>query len=184
MLLTRWAWTAPVGLAAMMACSTGSDPMPKDQETAGTTGGTGTGGTGTGGTGTGGTGTGGTGTGSGCPGGRYVVLDAGVGPRDGSGQVKDTSTGLVWDRFPYDDQGNYLTQAQAIAYCQGKGARLPTKDEALGISGVSYDACAWPGGWYTWTSTSAGAGLAWSVDDDGSTSQDDVGDSDGALCVR
>ncbi len=174
MLLTRWAWTAPVGLAAMMACSTGSDPMPKDQETAGTTGGTGTGGTGTGGTG----------TGSGCPGGRYVVLDAGVGPRDGSGQVKDTSTGLVWDRFPYDDQGNYLTQAQAIAYCQGKGARLPTKDEALGISGVSYDACAWPGGWYTWTSTSAGAGLAWSVDDDGSTSQDDVGDSDGALCVR
>ncbi len=179
MLLTRWAWTAPVGLAAMMACSTGSDPMPKDQETAGTTGGTGTGGTGTGGTGTGGTG-----TGSGCPGGRYVVLDAGVGPRDGSGQVKDTSTGLVWDRFPYDDQGNYLTQAQAIAYCQGKGARLPTKDEALGISGVSYDACAWPGGWYTWTSTSAGAGLAWSVDDDGSTSQDDVGDSDGALCVR
>ena len=175
MLLTRWAWTAPVGLAAMMACSTGSDPMPKDQETAGTTGGTGTGGTGTGGTG----------TGSGCPGGRYVVLDAGVGPRDGSGQVKDTSTGLVWDRFPYDDQGNYLTQAQAIAYCQGKGARLPTKDEALGISGVSYDACAWPGGWYTWTSTSAGAGLAWHVVYSGSTFQVDVGNvSHHALCVR
>ena len=174
MLLTRWAWTAPVGLAAMMACSTGSDPMPKDQETAGTTGGTGTGGTGTGGTG----------TGSGCPGGRYVVLDAGVGPRDGSGQVKDTSTGLVWDRFPYDDQGNYLTQAQAIAYCQGKGARLPTKDEALGISGVSYHACAWPGGWYTWTSTSAGAGLAWDVYNLGHTPQDDVGNFVNALCVR
>ena len=174
MLLTRWAWTAPVGLAAMMACSTGSDPMPKDQETAGTTGGTGTGGTGTGGTG----------TGSGCPGGRYVVLDAGVGPRDGSGQVKDTSTGLVWDRFPYDDQGNYLTQAQAIAYCQGKGARLPTKDEALGISGVSYDACAWSGGWYTWTSTSAGAGLAWYVFSYGDAVRLDVGDSHDALCVR
>ena len=41
---------------------------------------------------------------------------------------------------------------EAKTYCTGRGMRLPTKDEALAISGTSYASCAF-GKWGTWTST-------------------------------
>ena len=166
--------------------------------------GTGTGGTsGAGGAGQGGSSTAGAGGGAGgsggaggcknatggpAPSGRYTVVDLGTGCDnfvfDGSGQVEDTTTGLVWDRYMYyPAQG--LNQAQAEAFCQGQGARLPTKDEALAISGASYDTCAWPCTWGTWTSTAPGAGLAWHVNHVGGAGQHDVGDNvNGVLCVR
>ena len=133
-----------------------------------------------------------------APAGRYEVVDPGTGhcaqnPQDlsgldGSGQVKDTTTGLVWDRYPRGFIPG-IHRAQADAFCQGQGARLPTKDEALAISGASHDSCAWPCPWITWTSTSAGAaapGWGWWVNFDGNPGQGDPGTSSigGVLCVR
>jgi hypothetical protein len=137
--------------------------------------------------------------------GRYQVLVPGTGTAsgtcpgsgcDGSGLVKDTTTDLTWARFPYYPTSDYpvsggQTQAQAAAYCAGRGGRLPTKDEALAIAGNNnYCRAASPVEWGTWTSTSAGAGLAWYVVYDGYTTQIVVGNglngvySLGALCVR
>lgn len=129
-----------------------------------------------------------------APAGRYEVVDPGTAtadcfrdgtPVDGSGQVKDTSTGLVWNRYAYQSAHGF-NQAQADAFCQGQGARLPTKDEALAISGASYDFCAWPCSWFTWTSTSAGAGVAWGVGSGGAgdTIEFRAGDLRAVLCVR
>jgi hypothetical protein len=128
--------------------------------------------------------------------GRYQVLVPGTGSAsggcpgsrcDGSGLVKDTTTGLTWARFSYyPGYPPGQTQAQAAAYCAGRGGRLPTRDEALAIAGNNFCQAAWPTGWYTWTSTSAGAGLAWGVYYDGVTDQSNVHGNDYyyALCVR
>ncbi len=78
-----------------------------------------------------------------------------------------------------------LNQAAAASYCQSKGMRLPTKDEALGIAVPNREDCAFPYSWGTWTSTSAGSGRAWDVGDDGGTFEYGVGgDGTFVLCVR
>ena len=125
------------------------------------------------------------GAGVSCPGERYVVLDSGTGDcnaLDGSGRVQDTTTGLVWNRASYNPNSGGQTQEVPDAFCQGQGARLPTKDEALAISGDSYDLCAFPCGWWTWTST--GSGQAWYVSSYGGTHAYDVGSYGDVLCVR
>jgi hypothetical protein len=99
-----------------------------------------------------------------CAEGRYLVLDPGTSEDngDGTGTVRDTRTGLTWMRKAYRPS---QTQAQAQAYCQSKGMRLPTKEEAMGIAGKNYDItrCAFPYFWRTWTSTPAGSGVAWYI---------------------
>ena len=89
-----------------------------------------------------------------CSNGRYVIVDPGTGSAsgscpgsacDGSGLVKDTSTGLTWARYTYyPGYPPGQTQTQAAAYCAGRGGRLPTKDEALAIAGNNYCQSAWP----------------------------------------
>ena len=61
--------------------------------------------------------------------------------------------------------------------------RLPTKDEALAIAGVTYTSCAWPAGWITWTSTNSAA-LAWLVASDGRADEMMATIDRPALCVR
>jgi beta-galactosidase len=119
-----------------------------------------------------------------CGDGRYTVLAPGNGPQDGSGRIKDNTTGLTWARFK-----NYPTghgQAAAEAYCQEQGGRLPTESEALGIAGTNYDACAWPQEWETYTITAANSGNAWFVYSSGEENAFPVGTSGFyslALCI-
>ena len=165
-----------VVLAAAMLAGASCGPELTVGDVAGGAGGTMT---------TGGAGGGAGGGGVACPGDRYVVVDRGTGScNDSSGLVEDTATGLLWDRYPgYSEAG--WNQAQADAYCQAQGARLPTKDEALAISGANQDSCVFPCIWSTWTSTSAGAGSAWVVSHGGDTEAGDVGGYDIiVLCVR
>ena len=115
-----------------------------------------------------------------APAGRYSVLDPGTGPYGASGIVLDNTTGLKWARYYYPF---LLDQASASSYCQSLGARLPTKGEALAITGVNYDSCAWPVGWETWTSTSAGAPFAWVVGVNGAVAVN-VATGDLTICVR
>jgi hypothetical protein len=120
-----------------------------------------------------------------CPGGRYTVVVVGTGPDDGSGQVRDNTTGLLWMQYPYKFSGacqcgNYAsvgctgpgcgTQDQSTSYCTSVGMRLPTEDEARTIA-KNPDTCAWPAGWAgTWTSGGNGAdGTAEFIFDDGSS---------------
>ena len=120
-----------------------------------------------------------------CGSGRYAVLEPGTSgdAKDGSGLVRDTRTGLTWMRHVYTTSG--LTQAAAQGYCQRKGMRLPTKDEALGIAESNRETCAFPESWHTWTSTSAGSGQAWGVSHHGYTFASDVGSVNSVvLCVR
>jgi hypothetical protein len=93
-----------------------------------------------------------------CGTGRWVVLDPGTygfppggegPPHDGTGSVKDTTTGLIWmqkDFYP-------VTYAEAVAYCAAwkSGGRVPTRAEAQAIAGAAWEVCAMPD-WYTWTS--------------------------------
>jgi hypothetical protein len=75
-----------------------------------------------------------------------------------------------------------------MSYCAGLGSgwRLPSKGEALKIaSSPSVCRTLLSGGWYTWTRTCAGAGVAWGVDGLGDTGQHRVdGNGNDALCVR
>jgi hypothetical protein len=125
----------------------------------------------------------------GCPDGRYQVLDPGGGScsaYNGSGLVKDTSTGLTWMRYSYQ-RSEGLIQAEASTYCAERGMRLPTEDEALGIAGSNEDRCAFPCGWYTWTSTPSGSGQAWVVFYSGNKYEctvDNPAGYHGVLCVR
>jgi hypothetical protein len=79
--------------------------------------------------------------------------------------------------------------SSAVGHCAGLGGgfRLPTKAEALRIaSNPLLCRTALPANWYTWTSSCAGAGLAWWVYFDGNTGSDntDTGTDDAACCVR
>lgn len=100
---------------------------------------------------------------AGCsPKARYTVLDTGNGANgSGSGLVHDSTTGLTWMRFYYTPASSTQAEDQADAYCQSVGMRLPTESEALAISGANGDACAWPQGWDTWTSSTASGGFGW-----------------------
>jgi hypothetical protein len=84
--------------------------------------------------------------------------------------------------------------ATAFVYCAGLGSgwRLPTKGEALKIA-ASPTVCQTPvpDGWFTWTNTCAGAGLAWrvlNVSRDGALGgeayENVVGYNTFTLCVR
>lgn len=78
---------------------------------------------------------------------RYTVLS--------SNSVQDNWSGLSWARTQYtlSAQGAQFTQSLAAQYCQQLGMRLPTRDEALAISGANAVSCAFPSGWSSWTST-------------------------------
>jgi hypothetical protein len=137
-----------------------------------------------------------------CADGRYYVLNPGKTPcscvgsvatpgdpecRDGSGLVGDTTTGLTWMRYFYFTSVAGLLRSDAQNHCLSKNMRLPTKDEALQISGKNYDGCAFPCDWDTWTSSDSDQNLmAWVVRHDGSTSEEYYSNASGVhvLCVR
>ena len=124
---------------------------------------------------------------SGCgTGGRYMVIEAsavGCGPT-GTGRVLDRTTGLTWKAREYQS-ASPQNQAHADSYCSSEGMRLPTVDEALGISGASWQGCAFPCGWHTWTSSTAAVGYAWLVDSYGNRYVSAVGSGYyGVLCVE
>jgi hypothetical protein len=73
----------------------------------------------------------------------------------GTGRVRDTTTGLVWNRFPLSVNAA-VTHGEVESACQAQGGRLPTLGEALAISGADFDSCAWPCPWMTDTSTVVG----------------------------
>lgn len=106
-----------------------------------------------------------------CGSGRYTVLVAPdpqcLFPKgyDGSGRVRDNTTGLTWMAKP--DLPSREPLATALAYCSRLGMRLPTKDEALGITPPTL--CAFPCPWQTWTSTAEGTGAQWVVWDTGAS---------------
>lgn len=136
----------------------------------------------------------------GCgPGKRYTVvippegcsLDSsqpGSSPTDpwGTGRVLDNTTGLTWMAKSYFRAGGLNLIQEAADYCAGRGMRLPTKDEALGIAGPNRATCAFPCNWSTWTSSSAGPGLSWYIDGDGggAGTYGDYGKIYGVLCVK
>jgi len=80
--------------------------------------------------------------------------------------------------------GTLQNQAQAAAYCAGRGMRLPTLDEALALS-AGVDTCAFPCDWFTWTSSSSGPGLAWRANYLGGSAFENAATfSYSALCVQ
>jgi beta-galactosidase len=83
----------------------------------------------------------------GAAGERFTVLSSSL--------VKDNQSGLTWQRAQttYADQGAQYTQPIAQSYCASQSMRLPTQAEAIGISGTSSAACAFPLPWSSWTST-------------------------------
>jgi hypothetical protein len=104
---------------------------------------------------------------------------------DGSGLVKDTQTGLQWQRhrFTPSESDPWFTQTRAADYCSAKGMRLPTQDEAMGIMKTSNSACAWPSDWWTWTSTESQPGEYWYVMYNGNMLP--LGEATGSvLCVK
>ncbi len=123
-----------------------------------------------------------TGGGSGnCPSDRYTIVDPGKSCGDGSGQVRDKTTGLVWMRSYKHD----VTYLDARKFCLTAAMRLPTKDEALGIAGTNRDRCVFPCAWYTWTLLDAETDLSWQVASDGNSAQYHTGSIRiGGLCVR
>ena len=123
-----------------------------------------------------------------CAGGGFTLLDPS--PNDTvctyeSGLVKDNTTGLVWMRKHHHVTAG-MSQALASDYCGGKGMRLPTLDEALGIAGSHWNQCGWPCGWVTWTTTpSTTTGSAWYLDSsDRPPYELPVAVGADALCVR
>ena len=69
--------------------------------------------------------------------------------------VFDNLLGLTWTRTieTGSGAGSQFTGISAANYCSGINMRLPTKAEALSISGNNNASCAFPGTWNTWTST-------------------------------
>jgi hypothetical protein len=78
---------------------------------------------------------------------RFTILSSAL--------VKDNQSGLTWQRAEttFADQGAQYTQPIAQSFCTSQSMRLPTQAEALGVSGTSSAACAFPLPWITWTST-------------------------------
>jgi hypothetical protein len=74
---------------------------------------------------------------------RYTILDSDL--------ARDNKTGLVWMRKTYEPGAPF----RIGEFCSGKGMRLPTKEEALAISGSSCDGAIF-NGWNTWTSSPSG----------------------------
>ncbi len=68
--------------------------------------------------------------------------------------VLDTISQLTWQRVEntYPGTGQQYTQSVAESYCSSQSMRLPTKPEALAISGYGAAVCAFPNPWETWTS--------------------------------
>lgn len=128
------------------------------------------------------------GDGLGCkPSARYTVIDRGYGYGRDKGLVRDSTTGLIWTRYPTGMGTDFCgdpygpSQTSAAMYCAGIGMRLPTETEALGVA-ADADPCAWPVPWSIWTSTLAGPGKAWNVSPAGEAAHV-VGDSDPAFNV-
>jgi hypothetical protein len=69
--------------------------------------------------------------------------------------VVDNLLGLTWTRTIKTDTapGSQFTGVDAANYCSSINMRLPSKAEALSISGNNNASCAFPGIWNSWTST-------------------------------
>ena len=69
--------------------------------------------------------------------------------------VVDNLLGLTWTRTIKTDTtpGSQFTGVSAANYCSSINMRLPSKAEALSISGNNNASCAFAGVWNTWTST-------------------------------
>ncbi|WP_051780647.1 discoidin domain-containing protein [Janthinobacterium agaricidamnosum] len=95
---------------------------------------------------------------------RYSVVSSRV--------VSDNSTKLLWQRVPTTNGIAQFTQVLAGQYCASTGERLPTREEALSISGDSNSVQAFSSGWTTWTSTMSerDPGRAYVVKANGETS--------------
>lgn len=80
---------------------------------------------------------------------RYTINGA------NTGLLIDNLSNLTWSRseFTLADSGAQFTQSSAITYCAAQGMRIPTRDEAIAISGANAASCAFPNPWSTWTST-------------------------------
>lgn len=85
----------------------------------------------------------------------------------------------------------YLTTASdwasALNLCAALGAdyRLPTKGEVLKIVSVpTICRSSLPAGWFTWTSTCASSGQAWSATGTGTSARNNVTDTKPSLCIR
>lgn len=102
---------------------------------------------------------------------------------DGSSSAASLTRGSL-DCYYYTGD---IKWANAVSYCEGLGGgyRLPTKGEARKIASIpAICRTSLPSLWGTWTSTCAGAGLAWQVGDDGDAYQYVVDHNGRALCVR
>jgi len=111
----------------------------------------------------------------------------------GADTVRDTSTGLTWQRqvptgrYTWNDAGSYC----AGLSLSGAGWRLPTKDELLGIVDERYRPTIAPGpfpdtpSYWFWSSTAFGSSRAWYVNFFiGNTNNNDVGNNNYVRCVR
>lgn len=111
---------------------------------------------------------------------RYSVL--------GDNSVRDNLSQLTWARLPhtFTDQGAQFTQPVAAQYCQSQHMRLPTRAEALAISGADAATCAYPVQWSTWTSDAVPGdeGFAYLVSSNGKATPQVADNAPGAaLCV-
>ncbi len=72
-----------------------------------------------------------------------------------SNLVLDNLLNLTWTRTIETNTavGSQFTGVSAANYCASINMRLPTKAEAVSISGNNNATCAFPGTWSTWTST-------------------------------
>lgn len=131
---------------------------------------------------------------------RYTLLTG-----TNAGLVQDNVTGLIWmsDSVGGGErvgEGGPQTEEDAAAYCQDRGMRLPTEDEALALAATNMPCITTPppsqclcgnsklpfGFWSTWTSTFVGGDSeAWVVDYTG-TATFNLADNfpSSVLCVR
>jgi hypothetical protein len=76
---------------------------------------------------------------------RYTILpDAGA----TAGLIEDNTTELIWMNDSAGGGEPPQTQTDAATYCSGRGMRLPTETEALGIANTNWAPCAF-GQWST-----------------------------------
>lgn len=122
-----------------------------------------------------------------CPGGRHTVLEPvtagcaadGNAALDGSGQVRDNTTGLIWNRkVAISKGGGGFTKAEAETYCKKNSKRLAASWEVYKITG-DLDTCAFPCHWATWVSD--GSQIVW---DNAYTYTASATHSNSVLCVK